>query len=154
MCLTTRGLEELLYTLLRIPTMRLYNKTRTAITSKMWIKEPTLPTSHPSSQRTSRMTTTAQRTLANDITCIPFMSDWSSRETFPNEGMKCHPLLSSRIRSSTRFMACILLYAITTSSTVSYGCFRNESCKIATTSTTADAILWLYEEHFAFLVRE
>src|SRR6266567_1627261 len=50
-------------------------KTITAITSRIWIRPPPIcPTSQPRSQRITRMTTTAQRILANDMACAPFMS--------------------------------------------------------------------------------
>src|SRR2546421_6041626 len=69
-----RGVRDLVYTPRR-PTMRLYTKTITAITSRIWIRPPPIcPTSQPRSQRITRMTTTAQRILANDMACAPFMS--------------------------------------------------------------------------------
>src|SRR5439155_8575931 len=70
----SRGVRDLAYAPLRIPTKRLYNKTMTAITSRIWIRPPPIcPTSQPRSQRITRMTTTAQRILTNDIACTPYM---------------------------------------------------------------------------------
>src|SRR5947207_7951577 len=67
-----RGVRDLVYTPRR-PTKRLYNKTMTAITNRIWIRPPPIcPTSQPRSQRITRMTTTAQRILTNDMACTPY----------------------------------------------------------------------------------
>ena len=75
--LTCERARELNYTLrLRLPTMRLYARTMTAITRRRWMSGDAIwKASQPSNQTTTRITTMTQRIVPN-IPSTPFSSEW------------------------------------------------------------------------------
>jgi len=75
--LTCQRARELNYTLrLRLPTMRLYARTMTAITRRRWMSGDAIwKASQPSNQSTTRTTTITHR-IVPIITSTPFTDKW------------------------------------------------------------------------------
>ena len=75
--LNCERVRELTYRLRRrLPTNRLYNRTMTATTMRIWMNVPPIwKASQPSNQSTTRTTTMTQRIVPN-ITSTPFSSEW------------------------------------------------------------------------------